>query len=227
MNSICWKSWQGLNFILLSPPLSPIFPQVTFSLLLINPYSCFEADIFYFPLYCSKTVVIKILESWKLNRGVLNLKHQMWKASTAIYITFQNRQKKLMSYSTNTVHDVSFQSLNYQNLMLFIFPCLIVLLECTCFWKISAPSTLCSLVEKNYIFVFSSPEVLQGFFFNFIWHFIIYYIPCLHVHAPWHYAALMWRLGTHDRTGLQGLASMHLRRISQQISGTYYIWKNC
>lgn len=55
------------------------------------------------------------------------------------------------------------------------------------------PLALCVLLyKKNYIFVFSSPEVLQHFFcLNFIWHFIIYYIPCLHVHAPWHYAALM------------------------------------
>lgn len=155
-----WISYCGS--LPLIPPCPPSFPRLL-SLLLINPYSCLEVGIFYSPLYCSKTVVIKILESWKLNRGVLNLKHQMWKASTAIYITFQNRQKKLMSYSTNTVHDVSFQSLNHQNLMLFIFPCLIVLLECTFFWKISASSTLCSLVGKKNIYLSFLPPRFCSF----------------------------------------------------------------
>lgn len=148
----------------LIPPFPPIFPQVTFSIA-YKPLQLLGSRHFFIPLsIVSKTVVIKILESWKQNRGVLNLKHQMWKASTSIYITFQNRQKKLMSYSTNTVHHVSFHSLKYQNLMLFIFPCLIVLLECTGFWKISASSTLCSLVEKKLYTCLSFPWGFAGFF---------------------------------------------------------------
>ena len=133
LNIVCESSWQRLNSLFLPPPFNPLLPPSPprlHSLLLIKPYGWFEAGTFYSPLYHSVTSVIKILEPWKLNRGVLNLKHQMWKASsTTIHITFQSRQKKLMSYSTNMIQNVSvqslsYQNLNYQNLMLSIFPCL-------------------------------------------------------------------------------------------------------
>lgn len=94
------------------------------------------------------------------------------------------------------------------------------LVEYICFWKISACSILCSLIK---IIFFSFPVF---FFFFLIWHFVVYYIPCLHVHAPWHYTALTWRLGNQDTTGFRGLASMRLHGVSQEISGIYYIRRN-
>lgn len=53
------------------------------------------------------------------------------------------------------------------------------------------PLALCVLLYKKIIYLSFLPLRFWRVFLNFIWHFIIYYIPCLHVHAPWHYAALM------------------------------------